>query len=168
MTKIIRPIRICGEVAYVPLTRGYEAIIDAADVPLVEGLNWHAAVQAHAVYAYTSERSGKKQRSIYMHRLIMGAPKGILVDHLNSNGLYNNRNNLRLANAKQNCQNRRISVSSTSGFKGVDFRSNGKWRSRIELNGNRIFLGYFNSPEEAHAAYCAASEKYHGEFGRTE
>ena len=39
-----RPIRIEGDVAYVPLTKGYEAIIDVEDVPLVEGRNWHAHV----------------------------------------------------------------------------------------------------------------------------
>ena len=42
MPKAIRQIRVDGNIAYVPLTRGYEAVIDAADVPLVEGWNWYA------------------------------------------------------------------------------------------------------------------------------
>tara|TARA_R110000796_G_scaffold167182_1_gene283992 strand:- start:431 stop:967 length:537 start_codon:yes stop_codon:yes gene_type:complete len=168
MTKIKRPIRICGDVAYVPLTQGYEAIIDAADVPLVDGFNWHAAVQEHAVYACNIDRSGEKPRAIYLHRLIIGAPKGIRVDHLNGDGLYNRIDNLRLATAAQNSQNRRINVSSTSGLKGVSFeKRSGKWVARIGVNHKSNFLGYFNSAQDAYGAYCVASEKFHGEFGRT-
>lgn len=38
---------------------------------------------------------------------------------------------------------------------------------RIHLNGEMIHLGYFDTAEEAHAAYCEASAKYHKEFGNT-
>jgi hypothetical protein len=47
----IRTIRIQGNVAYVPLTRGYEAIIDAGDVPLVLERNWTALLAPRTVYA---------------------------------------------------------------------------------------------------------------------
>lgn len=50
-----------------------------------------------------------------------------------------------------------------AGFKGVN--SIGKrWRARITVLGLRIDLGSYDTPEEAHAAYCAAARTYFGEF----
>jgi hypothetical protein len=165
----IRPIRICGDVAYVTLTRGYEAIIDAADVPLVEGRNWYALVQSHSVYVVRKGKRGSELRSVYLHRVIMGDPNGLQIDHKDGDGLNNRRYNLRVATKFQNMHNMRISRRNTSGFKGVSWDAAAcKWRAWIGLNRKRKHLGVFDSPEEAHAAYCRASEKYHGEFGRTE
>ena len=53
----IRQIRIQGDIAYVPLTKGYEAVIDAADVPLVQGNNWSATVRKRTCYAFRTERA---------------------------------------------------------------------------------------------------------------
>jgi hypothetical protein len=169
MTKIKRPIRICGDVAYVPLTQGYEAIIDAADVPLVEGHNWYAGLRKTSIYAVANKKIGIKFTVVYLHRILMFGLGSFEVDHKDGDGLNNMRCNLREATKSQNMHNMRIKKTNTSGFKGVDFyRRNEKWRSRINFDGNRINLGYFASPEEAHAAYCVASRKLHGEFGRTE
>tara|TARA_R110000744_G_scaffold69841_1_gene141532 strand:+ start:103 stop:606 length:504 start_codon:yes stop_codon:yes gene_type:complete len=165
----IRPIRICGDVAYVTLTQGYTAIIDAADVPLVEGYNWYVKHSGYTVYAHRNDYSGTKPRTVIMHRTILGDPEELEVDHRDGEGINNRRSNLRAATRAQNQQNTRISSANTSGFKGVSLHGvSGKWRVRISLNGNSTDLGLFGSPEEAHAAYCRASEKYHGEFGRTE
>mgnify|MGYP003653768617 CR=1 FL=1 len=169
MPRQIRIIRICGDVAYVPLTQGCTAIIDAADVPLVNGRNWHARKVRNVIYASHKESIGGNWRNANLHRVIMGEPHGWQVDHIDGDGLNNRRNNLRLATFGQNSQNRRINSNNKSGFKGVCFhKHSGKWRGQIRSNYKTISLGYFASPEEAHAAYCLASEKYHGEFGRTE
>lgn len=167
MTKHIRPIRVEGNIAFVPLTQGYEAMIDAADVHLVEGFNWCASVDGNTIYA---QRSGPRpeKRTIILHRVLMGEPEGLEVDHCNGNGLDNRRANLRVATTAQNAQNRRITERNTSGFKGVHWdKRDRKWRARIVLDGERISLGLFTTPEAAHAAYCSASAKFHGEFGRT-
>jgi hypothetical protein len=158
----IRPIRICGDVAYVTLTQGYEAIIDAADVPLVDGHNWHAMKCENTVYG----RNKSSKLSVLLHRLIMKAPLGLEVDHRDGDGLNNRRRNMRIATHSQNMHNTRRNKNNTSGFKGVDF-SFGKWRARIKIKGKKKHLGMFASPEEAHAAYCTASRELHGEFGRT-
>jgi hypothetical protein len=165
----IRPIRTCGDVAYVPLTQGYEAIIDAADVMLLDAYNWHAAVLGCTAYAQRCDRSGARPRTVLMHRIIMGEPDGLQVDHLDGDGIHNRRKNLRLATSSQNNQNRRITNSNTSGFKGVYLsKTIGKWCAQITISHKQKHLGTFTSPEEAHAAYRRASKKYHGEFGRTE
>ena len=169
MPRKVRPIRICGDVAFVPLTKGYESIIDSADVSLVDCYNWFALPINSTVYAARSDYSGKKMRMVYVHRTIMGEPDGLQVDHRDGGGLNNRRGNLRVATSSQNMRNRRISSSNTSGFKGVYLsKTIGKWCAQITISHKQKHLGTFTSPEEAHAAYCRASEQYHGEFGRTE
>jgi hypothetical protein len=164
-----RQIRVIGDIAFVPLTKGYEAIIDAADAPMVEGRLWRALVvrrkdgSIRTIYA-TSRASGGQ--TIYLHRLIAGEPEGAEVDHRDGDGLLNIRSNLRVCSTSQNHCNRRLSIRNTSGFKGASWNASvGKWLARIKVNGKRHNLGHFLTPEEAHAAYVAASLKYHGEFG---
>lgn len=94
------------------------------------------------------------------------------VDHIDINKSNNVWSNLRLATPSQNCANKPTYKQNTSGKKGVHEFINrgvgGRWRARIGVNGKRISLGLFNSPEEAHEAYIAASRKYHKEFSRAE
>ena len=163
-----RPIRIVGDLAYVTLTRGYEAVIDSADVPLVDGFNWCALVHKNAVYARRADCSGIKQRAVYLHRVILGEPDGMDVDHRDGDGLNNRRNNLREATRSQNMCNQRISSRNTHGLKGVHWhKAAGKWQAHIKLNGRNRHLGLFTTPEAAYAAYCDASTRLHGDFGRT-
>lgn len=162
---IKRPVRIEGDIAYVPLTQGYTAIIDAADVPLADMWNWCAHVQAGRVYAQRTDHSGPKKRKVYLHRAIMGDPDGFDVDHRDGDGLNNRRSNLRKATTSQNLRNQRIRSDNTSGLKCVSL-SHGKWRARITVNGKTKTIGRFPTPEAAYAAYCKASLQMHGEFGR--
>jgi hypothetical protein len=169
MPRQVRPIRVCGDVAYVTLTQGHEAIIDAADVSLVDKWNWYAGIRAHLIYAVRSDRIGQNKITVLMHRVIMRDPVRLHIDHEDGDGLNNRRYNVRIATPSQNMHNMRTRCDNTSGFKGVHFsKSSGKWMARIKLNQKTNYLGLFASPEDAHAAYCLASDKYHGEFGRTE
>lgn len=172
-SKQIRPIRVEGNVAYVPLTQGYEAIIDAADVPLVEGKNWSALVSRNrqgvirTVYARHDVGPRGDRESVLMHRLLAGATGAMDVDHRDSNGLNNRRKNIRAATRTQNNCNQRRSIANKSGFKGVYwFAARGKWCAEINVSGKRKRLGYFLSIEDAAAAYAAASADLHGEFSR--
>jgi hypothetical protein len=169
MPRTIRIIRIEGNIAYVPLTRGYEAIIDADDVPLVDAWNWTTIVGLSNVYAFRNYCKDKSKRTVYLHRAIMGEPDGFQVDHINGNGLDNRRVNLRLATRSQNQHNRGASSNNTSGFKGVTWH-NGvkKWQAQIAFCGKNKYLGRYDTVEAAHAAYAEASIKYHGEFRRVQ
>ena len=133
----VRAICVEGDVAFVPLTKGYEAVIDAADVPFVEGFNWHAKVDTRAVYAARKVRlASGKQATLRLHRVILDAPDGMEVDHINCDGLDNRRLNLRLATKAQNQHNQRLSCANTSGLKGVTWNKRGeKWQAQIMLNG---------------------------------
>jgi hypothetical protein len=82
--------------------------------------------------------------------------------------MNNRRNNLRIATTSQNNHNAVVRIDSITGCKGVQWYPRyDKWVARIQVNGQRINLGYFISKEEAKQAYDVAALKYHGEFART-
>lgn len=112
--KEIRPVRVEGDVAYVPLTRGYQAMIDAADAPLVADRNWAYHPQGGRWHVMGYAHSSWPLPRMLMHRIILGVgpgrrgirPGDIVVDHRNGNGLDNRRSNLRTLTALENNQHR--------------------------------------------------------------
>ena len=89
------------------------------------------------------------------------------IDHIDGCRTNNAWHNLRLATRSQNHCNRGPQANGTSGFKGVCFsKRRQKWRARLNVGYVEHHLGYFDTPEEAHAAYLAAAERLHGEFAR--
>lgn len=91
------------------------------------------------------------------------------IDHINGDPHDNRLCNLREATHSQNMANSKRSCTNTSGFKGVSCdgrRTKKKWYARIRDNGQHRSLGYFHTPEEAHAAYEAEAKIVHGEFAR--
>lgn len=166
--KRVRPIIIEGDIARVSLTKGYWAIIDAADVHLIDKWKWGALIGRRSVYAV--RKAGLvdgKRKTVLMHRSILAAPRDMQIDHINSNGLDNRRSNLRLATHTENIRNSRMRVTNTSGYKGVHrHKKSGRWIAKIRAGGKQMTLGYYDTPQEAHAAYAIAAEKMHGEFAR--
>lgn len=167
-TRQIRPLRVEGNVAYVTLTKGFEAIIDAADVALVDNGNWYALVNRQTVYAARTVGRRVDKVGVLMHRVITSAPHGMDVDHINGNGLDNRRSNLRLATRSENMRNSRQSSANTSGFKGVGWsKRDNNWRASITIDGRQHYIGAFSTPEIAHAAYMEVAERLFGEFARS-
>ena len=155
---------------------GYKVQIDEEDYNRVMALKWsisHYYINTKGrVYFYRDFRTidNKKYRSS-LHRYIMQCTyhDGIIIDHINNNTLDNRKCNLRKCTSGENSRNQRIHRNSTTGYKGVVLvPETGKYRARIRVNRKRISLGNYNTPEEAYAAYCEGSKKYHGEFGRAE
>lgn len=168
ITPIQLPLAIEGATAEIPLTQGRVATVDAIDADLIDIL-WHVLTWGHSSYAYCYLDKLNKP----MHRLILARELGRellpkeFVDHINGDGLDNRRINLRIATHQQNIRNQRLSKANTSGYKGVSKR-NKRWGSCISVDGKTIHLGRFDTPEEAHEAYCQAARKYFGEFARSE
>lgn len=136
-------------------------LVDEGDYSVIEGYSWCVSVAGYAV-----ARDRKTGKVIYMHRLLLNNPKGI-VDHKNGDKLDNRRSNLRLCTNAENSRNQKIRSNNTSGFKGVskDGRRQ-KWMAYIRTNYKRKFLGYYNSPEEASRAYESAALELHEDFAR--
>lgn len=89
------------------------------------------------------------------------------VDHANTDKGDNRYANLRLATGSQNKANTGRQKNNVSGFKGVTwFARTEKWKAGIKRQHKTIHLGYFDSAEEAHAAYCSAALRLYGEFAR--
>lgn len=108
----------------------------------------------------------KKREVIYLHRFILNFPKNMVVDHVNGDGLDNQRKNLRICTQAENARNSSINKNNTSGFKGVIYDShNKKWISQIIFQ-RQIHLGRFSSKIEAAKAYNIAAKKYHKEFAK--
>jgi hypothetical protein len=160
MPKKIRPVRIEGQLAYVPLTQGYEAVIDVDDARLVDGFNWYAKEDRRrdgtlgCVYAQRNEYLGaRKQRTVHMHRVIMFAARGEEVDHRDRDGLNNTRSNLRIAEKSTNQRNKGVPCNSSSGHVGVVWNKDvSKWQVSIGVDGARKYIGLFLNIGDAIAA----------------
>lgn len=89
------------------------------------------------------------------------------IDHINGNPSDNRFANLRAASRKQNSFNRKRASHNKCGFKGVKWHApRSKWVAWITADSKKHYLGYFATPEAAHAAYCKAAIALHGEFAR--
>lgn len=166
---MIRALIIDGNIATIVLSQGYRAVIDAIDAPFVAGNDWSALVLANRrkVYAVRVKQISGKQQTILLHRLLMNAPDNMHVDHKDGDGLNCRRDNMRVCTQAENNRNTPRRSDNRSGFKGVfwDTRAQ-KWRSEIRRDGISKHLGFFISPEDAHAAYSIAALELHGQFAR--
>lgn len=106
------------------------------------------------------------------HRMVWlylnGAMPDLKTDHINGVRNDNRLCNLRLATDRENATNVKMHADNQSGFKGVFWcKRSRKWIAKICYKGKQLWLGSFNEPEDAHAAYVKASAEIHKEFGRT-
>lgn len=148
------------------LTQGKYAIVDDEDFEWLNQWKWQA--QKHSYDGYRAMRGAggrKNQRTVYMHRVIMNAPKGLEVDHINHDTLDNQRKNLRLVTQSQNQQNSKKRKNCSSKYKGVHWHKlTRKWRSKISSLGEPIHLGLYKSEIGAAKAYDKKAIELFGEF----
>lgn len=157
---------------------GLFVLLDPEDFAAFGKHSWHAN-RAHPrnLYPRRTIRLGRgrkaKKGSVFLHREIMQAPKGVLVDHRDGNPLNCQRSNLRLCTARENSANVvRSKLQKNGGFKGVSWHPKAKkWQAQIaagepRANGKRkiVYLGLFTNPADAARAYDAAAVKAFGEF----
>lgn len=123
---------------------------------------------------YVGKRAGSKSgngQGYTEHRLawlyVTGSWPESQIDHINCNRAENRFSNLREATNSENMQNSGARKNNTSGFKGVAWdKRNKKFIASIGVGGKLLYLGRFFDPRVAAQAYCAAAEKFHGEFAR--
>lgn len=154
----------------IPITKGLEAIVDDDDYERLSQYSWCYHGDGYAARGF--HHNGKVVIE-KMHQAVLGkAPKGIDIDHINGNKLDNRKSNLRVVSHQQNCFNTKRRVSKTQGvnpskYKGVTWRNDReKWRSRICINGHRIYLGLYETQEDAALAYNVAAKELFGEYAR--
>lgn len=144
-----------------------QLIIDDEDFVKLTNLNICLSMESRTskselFYAVAHSRPRQKGMAlIRVHRLILGAKPGELVDHINGDTLDNRKVNLRVTSHAVNMQNTRKRANASSSHKGVDFQKKyGLWRARLYIEGKQHNLGAFLTEIEAAKAYNAALEKY--------
>ncbi|WP_204371549.1 HNH endonuclease [Burkholderia multivorans] len=155
----------------ISLTRGKVALVDDDDYEHISQYKWHVSSSGYARRNVPHPTKYGKRTLLLMHRAIMGLSHDDKreVDHIDGNRLNNCRANLRICSHSENARNKSPYAHSTVGLKGVTKKGGGeRWKAQIMLNGRRKHLGYFATPEEAHAAYRKAAAELHGEFARLE
>lgn len=152
----------------IPLTRGFVAIVDDEDFDWLSQWRWCATQRPGRGYAIRSAQcvvDGRKRGvSILMHRQILDAQPGQLVDHINGDPRDNRRANLRICTANQNSYNRR--AYGRWPYKGLNQTASGRWKAEVRAEGRRHHVGTFATAEEAARAYDEAAKRLHGEFAR--
>ena len=146
-----------------PLSGGVAALVDEDDYAALACFKW-SKWENGSGHIYAARR--QHGRVVYLHRLIMGAAPGQVVDHRNGDTLDCRKSNLRLCRTRQNNQNRAKAANRSNPYKGVDLRQNGKWRAKISVGKRTVHLGYHDTPELAARAYDAAAVEHFGEFAR--
>ena len=149
------------------LTQGKIAKIDDCDYEEIKEHSWfaHRSKKKNIKdtwYAGTNIRINGKLKTIHLHTFIMNTPKSYDIDHINGDGLNNQRSNLRICTRSENLRNRK-KVTGTSKYKGVSFyKTTKKWRSQIDGK----HLGLYDTEEEAAKVYNNFAICLFGEFAK--
>jgi hypothetical protein len=144
----------------IKLTRGKYTIVDDEDYDFLMHFKWCAYIGYNTYYAFNRSAG-------MMHRLILDiGNSAIRVDHIDGDGLNNQKSNLRSATRSQNSYNREKQYNNTTGYKGLwyDKRGNGLYYVTIGFNGKKYYIGCFKTAIEAAMAYDEAAKELHGDF----
>ncbi len=148
----------------IQLTKGYIALVDDEDYERVNQYKWYAKThkKKNTVYAGHVFRDKNKRKEKQLHRFILNLTDSkVLVDHVDRNGLNNQKYNLRTCTKAQNAKNIGILPTNTSGYTGIHFdKCSNKWRAGMKINNKRIYIGIFTDKKDAIIAYNNAVIKY--------
>lgn len=138
------------------LTKGYKTIVDEDIYDLLCNTKWCYA------HGYAVRRVDNKIQ--YLHNFILPKVKGLIIDHIDCDGLNNQRYNLRYATKSQNAANAKVR-SGTSIYKGVSWdKQMNKWRASINYHNRRRVIGLFDKERWAAMAYDIAAKDIYKDF----
>lgn len=130
----------------------------------VENYNWFLCSSGYAVRSFTIAH---KRKRFSLHKLIMWAPEGMEIDHINGDKLDSRYGNLRVATKQQNGMNQGLAKNNKSGHKGVAWRKQTrKWSATIIYKYENIWLGGYDKKEDAIKARLTAEKEIYGEYSR--
>lgn len=155
----------------IPLTQGFEAIVDEKWFEILSKYKWHAVKSkgrdrhVYAVREAAADEVKNHGRVVRMHRFILSAPIGKIVDHINRNTLDNRESNLRVCNRSQNAINAGKQAGTSSKYKGVCYRHDVlKYEAIFKLEGQNKTIGFFDKEIQAALAYDRFVMHFYGDF----
>lgn len=153
----------------IQLTQGKVALVDDEDYNSVSQLKWYAKKDSCNFYAARNIKINGKRTTQRMHQFIIGSvPNSMLIDHIDGDGLNNQRFNFRICTCKQNQMNSKIRKNKNCQFKGVTFSKRDKvFIARITIDKKRKTIGRFDNELEAAIAYDKYASLYFGSFAKT-
>lgn len=170
MSKRLENGRFYGENIY-DLTKEYgigytsntkeEFYFDLEDYDKIKGYCWSTI--GRKSNNHISICCKNKNKTLYLHRVILDIENDLVVDHINRNTFDNRKENLRIYTKHQNLKNQSKPRNSNCDFMGVSFEK-GKYCARIGYNKKKIHLGSFDNLEDAIIARLKAEKEYFGEF----
>jgi hypothetical protein len=149
----------------IPLTQGKFALVDDEDYDYLMQWKWCAhknPSKYHDRFYAVRSTWGKKRKFIQMHSFIMKPPLGMVIDHIDHDGLNNQKSNMRICTAAQNNMN--LIPRGRSKYLGVCYNIQNKPKASIWKNNKTIYLGMFETEEDAARAYDIKAKELHGEF----
>jgi hypothetical protein len=151
-----------------PITRNSsgQAVIRTKqdDEFIVDDNRWHELTFLTGWYKNShgyAASSSSKIRTL-MHRHIMEAAEGQIIDHVNGNRADNRECNLRIATSTTNSHNRKKKENASSQYKGVRYTSKHRWEATCRANGVQEYLGSYATEEVAAWAYDQRVREIHG------
>ena len=145
------------------------SLVDDIDFERLNKFKWYANKGGKNFYAMRNYRvkDTRKRKTIRMHTAILKPLFGQEIDHIDGNGLNNQRKNLRTCTKSQNAMNVGLRIDNKSGCKGVSFDAGTKkWRVQISIDKKQRYIGIFATKLEAYEKYCATCDKFHGDFAK--
>lgn len=143
------------------LTTGEYALVDDNTFALLMQYKW-TQDRTRGGYVICTVDDVNERR---MHRLIVGAKPGEVVDHIDGNPLNNQFSNLRICTPKENTRNRKLNKHSSSGYKGVFYRKDiERYTAQIRFNGKLKYIGCFIDKKDAAIAYNKVAKELFGEY----
>jgi len=129
----------------------------------------HKDYRREVFYVTSATYENGKQKTIQLHRFIVDAPRGKMVDHINGDGRDNRKENLRICTRSENNRNCNTPPRGRVGYYGVLYSPTRtkKYKATIrdpKNQGARVFVGLFFTAEEAAVAYDKLAKELHGEF----
>ena len=145
----------------IPLTQGKVALVDDEDYEWVSQFKWCTNKIGNTFYALRNANriEDVRRKTILMHRIVMKdiLKENFVVDHIDHNGLNNQKSNLRVVTHRENMMNRRDKNLHSSIYSGVSwYKNNKKYGSHMHLNKKKKFLGLFEDEIQAAIVYLQA------------
>jgi hypothetical protein len=151
-------------VAIIETSKGLDVLVDDEDLERLSKFKWEISTRG---YVRSRKMINGHRKHVLIHRIIMDASEGDLVDHINGNVQDNRKQNLRITNHKGNSRNRKTPTINKVGYKGVSkVRGYEKYKAYIQVGGEQEHLGYFNNPHDAARMYNFWAMDLFGEFAR--